>query len=584
MSEKFNDLSNSNLRKRFFEKDNSDSENKFSVSSIRVSTKIQERGKSFEDQDSTIAEYVKKLDLIVLREWRVAESASKHEYRDHFCELIEVVELSQCTAKPIKNIVFSHWSRASRNPKSRRALERLMELGIALHFARDGVVISNKADLGKYLLWVIETHRSEAFIEELTKNSMAGTMKLIEEGRCPNSKLPFGYVAAGKKNERHFLLDGDRARYMASAFEIIDTTYLADRLTDKLLKAKLDVMYPSIGKTPDQKKFYKLLRDPFYTGEFFTYAGERYRANPEIQPAIVSKDRWLRVQAILDSRTPLRRLSKKLPYTGMMKCQGRILDANGMETDEVCGCSITGEQIEKKYQNGQIQLFDYYRCSNQTRKCSQRDKSYMSTQMGRKVSYRDSEIEAIFQDIFKSFKFDESTCARMTKYLWDEHFEAKKDHGNRRHQLEFRQRELDSFIQRAYEDKLKGVIGEAHWREQDSNWKQEQSQIIIQVRTLSNSQDQYMQRGVKLIELMQQSEIIFKNATPEKKRKMVELVSSNLLLKDGTLQYHWRKPFDLLAEMKYMRAETDEKSWRPQPRLARMNAAHDVKRRAYVGP
>ncbi len=52
---------------------------------------------------------------------------------------------------------------------------------------------------------------------------------------------------------------------------------------------------------------------------------------------------------------------------------------------------------------------------------------------------------------------------------------------------------------------------------------------------------------VQLIELMQHAEIIFKNANPEKKRKMVELVSSNLLLKDGSLEYHWRKPFDMLA-------------------------------------
>jgi len=46
-----------------------------------------------------------------------------------------------------------------------------------------------------------------------------------------------------------------------------------------------------------------------------------------------------------------------------------------------------------------------------------------------------------------------------------------------------------------------------------------------------------MDRGVELIELMQHSEIIFKNATAEKKRKMVELVSSNLLLKDGSIEY-----------------------------------------------
>jgi hypothetical protein len=80
-----------------------------------------------------------------------------------------------------------------------------------------------------------------------------------------------------------------------------------------------------------------------------------------------------------------------------------------------------------------------------------------------------------------------------------------------------------------------------------------------EIDSLAEAKDEYMQRGVQLIELMQHSEIIFKNASADKKRKMVELVSSNLLLKDGTLEYHWRKPFDLLA------IKGNLEDWRPQP-------------------
>lgn len=74
-----------------------------------------------------------------------------------------------------------------------------------------------------------------------------------------------------------------------------------------------------------------------------------------------------------------------------------------------------------------------------------------------------------------------------------------------------------------------------------------------------------MQRGVQLIELMQHAEIIFKNATPEKKRKMVELVSSNLLLANGTLEYDWKKPFNMLAvkgDLEVWRAQaTEYRTW-----------------------
>jgi hypothetical protein len=37
---------------------------------------------------------------------------------------------------------------------------------------------------------------------------------------------------------------------------------------------------------------------------------------------------------------------------------------------------------------------------------------------------------------------------------------------------------------------------------------------------------------------------------------MVDLVSSNLLLANGNLEYHWKKPFDMLA------VKGDLESWR----------------------
>ena len=56
-----------------------------------------------------------------------------------------------------------------------------------------------------------------------------------------------------------------------------------------------------------------------------------------------------------------------------------------------------------------------------------------------------------------------------------------------------------------------------------------------------------MQKGVSLIELIQHSEIIYKKATPEIKRKLVEMVIEPANLSDGTLGYDWKKPFNMLA-------------------------------------
>ena len=487
----------------------------------------------------------------------MAESASKHDLRKHFHEIIEFVRASQSTKTPIKHLIFSHQSRSNRNKESARELEALVDMGVVLHFARDRRKLTCKSDISELLVWHVENIRNQAFIDELRKNSMGGVIKCIERGCYPGSKLPFGYRSVGKKDLRRFEHDGDRAKYMATAFEIIDSgEYSSDRISDRELKKKLDSMFPGIGKTPGKKLFHKLLRNPFFTGEEFVYDRTVFKADSNIQKPIVTRERWLRVQEVLEGRRPTRRLSKKLPYQGLIVCDGFILDENGKLTGEVCGCSITGEQIKKTYKNGKVQFFDYYRCSNQTRKCSQRDKDYMK-ELGRKVSFTDREIETIFQDIFKSFSFDAVTCHRMKQFLWAEHFEAKKNHGDRKIQLERRMKELDSFIQRAYEDKLRGDLSEARWRDMDNSWKSERASIVTEFDSVMDEQDAYMQRGVELIELMQQSEIIFKNATPEKKRKLVELVSSNLLLKDGSLHYHWKKPFDMLA------IKDKNENWRP---------------------
>ena len=547
ISEKINDLSNSSLRKKFFS-DEFVPENNLAIRSIRVSSKKQERGKSIEEQQEITEEYSKKERLSIQKTWEVAETASKHEMRKHFHQMLEYIRASQHTPKPIKHVIFSFQSRSSRNRKSSRELEELVELGVTLHFARDRRKLTCKSDLSELMLWHMENFKNESFISDLTKNSMGGTIKSIERGLYPSGRPLFGYQSVGRKDRRHFILDGDRAEYMKAAFEIVGSTIFSEeKLSDKKLKDKLDRMFPQLKKTPNKKQFCELLRNPFYTGEEFIYGGTTYKADPALQPAIVSRANWLRVQDILAGRHKGRKLSIAHPYIGLMNCNGLLLDEAGNLTDEICGHAITAEQIRKKYKNGTSQDFNYYRCSDQTGRCSQRDRRYMKEVAKHNVSYSQEEVEVIFQDMFKSFSFDEVTCQRMKQYLWKEHFEEKEKHSVKLDELQARQVELKIFIEKSYEDKLKGLIHEEMWRKQNQQWEREHAKIVGELDALKNSTDEYMQRGVTLIELMQHSEIIFKKATPEIKRKMVELVSSNLLLKDGTLQYHWRKPFNMLA-------------------------------------
>jgi hypothetical protein len=50
---------------------------------------------------------------------------------------------------------------------------------------------------------------------------------------------------------------------------------------------------------------------------------------------------------------------------------------------------------------------------------------------------------------------------------------------------------------------------------------------------LDGKKDDYIQRGVELIELVHDLENIYKSASAQKKRKIIEIVSSNHVLRSG---------------------------------------------------
>ena len=97
-------------------------------------------------------------------------------------------------------------------------------------------------------------------------------------------------------------------------------------------------------------------------------------------------------------------------------------------------------------------------------------------------------------------------------------------------------------------DKLSNAISEDMWRNKHDMWMNEKHEIIEQLDSMDDHKSQYIKEGITLIELAQRTENIYKNASPEVKRKLVEIVSSNRVLSDGSIEFYYRKPFNWLAE------------------------------------
>lgn len=553
-SEKVNDLSQSNFRKRFLEDKEHEPATRYCVAMGRVSIKKnKEKGGSDEAQLERIEEYIRCNNLILVQAWDVAETASKHDKRRNFKDLIRLVRDSQSTNMPIKRILFSHQSRSNRNRDSAKEIEYLVRHhGVFLVCIRDNLILHKDSSVEDWLRWDIFNVLNEKAVKDHTKNVVDGMIKALEEGRFPG-KAPYGYknYRPTEKSKSNIILDAPKDAYMTKAFELMAT----GRYTVERMKREVDIQFPQIQKKPKGKRLWELLRDPFYYGDI-EFDGQMWKGK---HPPLVSFELWQRVQDILNGRKKGKVSTYNFHYLNLIRCGGRLLNLDGTESEVLCDCAVTAEHKRRPLADGTVREHAYYRCSRNKPDgvCSQRDVVFMEAVAGRRISYTEAEIEILFEVVFRPLSFTPEVVKWMQDVLMKEHREKSGDHKQQVASLRRRHEMLQQYIDKAYDDKVGGVIDEGMWREKNAKWRVELEQTKRQIDALDDSKQEYMEKGVLLIELVQHTEKIYKNAKPEVKRKLVETISSNHVLRNGSIQFQYRKPFDILAK-----ATPKEKWWR----------------------
>lgn len=116
--------------------------------------------------------------------------------------------------------------------------------------------------------------------------------------------------------------------------------------------------------------------------------------------------------------------------------------------------------------------------------------------------------------------------------------------------LQDRYKMLKRYIDKAYEDKLNDRIPEEMWAQKNNEWLLEQARVKKQIDSLEDHQQDYINKGMLLIGLMQGAESTYKKADPTKRRRLVEIISSDSFLESGNIRFSYKKPFDLLAKSK----------------------------------
>jgi site-specific DNA recombinase len=107
---------------------------------------------------------------------------------------------------------------------------------------------------------------------------------------------------------------------------------------------------------------------------------------------------------------------------------------------------------------------------------------------------------------------------------------------------------LQHRIDQAYTDRLDGKIPEDLFLRKMNEWREEQSKILSQIRGHQTANHNYLEEGIRLVELANKAYFLYVRQPAHEKARLLKIVQSNCTWDGVNPCPKYRKPFDILAE------------------------------------
>jgi site-specific DNA recombinase len=251
-----------------------------------------------------------------------------------------------------------------------------------------------------------------------------------------------------------------------------------------------------------------LLKNPFYYGDFM-WAGKLYHGS---HLPLIEKELFDRVQAVFAHGNDTRSNSRDFTYKGLLRCGH-------------CGSTITAEIKKDRY--------IYYHCTFDKGNCGG-------------LYVREEELESQFQRIFDGFRFADMIVDWVKEGLQQSAHEQAKFHNNAIEKLNERLAKLQYRIQQIYLDKLDGEIEDVFYRQCVKEWQGEQDKLRMSIDRHMKADRNYIEQGIKLLDLTQRSTEIFHDKGAAEKRELIRFVMPDSTLEKDTIRPVFKPPFDII--------------------------------------
>ena len=462
----------------------------------RVSSKEQEReGYSIPAQCKLLRSYASRHGYEITAEFIDVETA-KQSGRTNFTEMIGFLE----EHPDVRILLCEKTDRLYRNFKDYVTID---ELDVTLVFVKEGSILNKHSRSHEKFIHGIKVLMAKNYIDNLSEETRKGLIEKAEQGSFPGT-APLGY--RNNREEKRIEIDEGRAPHIQWLFEQYATGACAIRKLEA--EAARQGLTTRKGNKVSRASIALLLKNPFYCGDF-VWAGKLYHGS---HPPLIKKELFDRVQAVFAHSNDTRANSRDFTYKGLLRCGH-------------CGSSITAEIKKDRY--------IYYHCTFDKGSCG-----------GAYV--REEELEQQFERIFVGFEFPEAIVDWVKEGLRQSREEKTAFHNKEIKKLHADYEKLQHRIDQIYLDKLDGEIEEAFYKRSKKEWRQQQACIRAKIERHEQADENYIEQGIKLLELTQRASALFSNRDQSAKSELIRFVMPDSILEKDTVRPVFKPPFDII--------------------------------------
>jgi DNA invertase Pin-like site-specific DNA recombinase/uncharacterized protein YueI len=442
---------------------------------VRVSTAKQgQHGVSLQEQRDAIVRFAQRFSL-GLTEWFEERETAAKRGRPVFSKMLKLLRQGKADGVIIHKI-----DRGARNLKDWADLGELIDHGIEVHFANEGLDLHSR---GGRLSADIQAVVAADFIRNLREETRKGFYGRIKQGLYP-LPAPLGYLDKGGGRVKE--ADPSKAPLVRKAFELYGSTrYNLDGLVEEMARLGLRNRKE---KRVTRNGMSRLLNNPFYLGLIrLQSTGETF---PGSHQPLITKSLYERVQNILNGRTNTRTGRHQFLFRRLLKCRR-------------CGYSAIAEEHKNHV---------YYRC--QSVACAP-------------TCIREEIVEQEMLRAFGPLRFTDEERVYLKakvahlKETWQTDREA---HVNA---LRLSLGSLHERLNRLTDAFIDGTIEKDLFERRKTGLLLEQKQAEESLRELQANGHLIPDRLSEFLELAGSAYFQYKLALPEEKRDLLQIVTSN---------------------------------------------------------